>query len=51
MRDTTLLIASSYARKSDDSRLPVGACAVIVLGTSALSYWLLFHVIGALGLW
>lgn len=50
MRDRSLPLAG-YAREPVQLRLPVWACGTIILVVSAVSYWALFRLIGALGFW
>jgi hypothetical protein len=51
MRQRALPFVIAFTHPSRDTRLPVWACAAAILGVSAACYWLLFRLIGALGLW
>jgi hypothetical protein len=48
MRDASLRVV--FPRKTDacDDRFPYWACAVTILGISAVSYWALFRLIWTL---
>jgi hypothetical protein len=54
MYERTLRIAVSGrqdTKDARDARLPIWACAAIILGVSAGVYWLLFRALGALFGW
>jgi hypothetical protein len=48
MGDATLLMDTPHPPDSRETRLPVWACAILILGFSAGCYWLLFHLFAAL---
>jgi hypothetical protein len=51
MRDRSLPMAMSYAPQHVETRFPVWFCAIAILSASVSCYWLLFRLIGALGIW
>jgi hypothetical protein len=48
MHHTALLMDTPHPPESRDTRLPVWACATLIVGFSAGCYWLIFQLIGAL---
>jgi hypothetical protein len=51
MRHRNFVVALDPPPALGDGRFPIMVCAVVVLGVSAGSYFLIFRAMGALGLW
>jgi hypothetical protein len=46
MSDAALLMDTPHPHEPNDTRLPVWACATLIVGFSAGCYWLIFQLIG-----
>jgi hypothetical protein len=51
MRDRSIPVILTGSQRAGNEPLPVWACAAVILSISAGCYYLIFRLIGLLGLW